>query len=140
MNTQNPSPPSDGAWPPPLPPELQPLFDAVHEVIHPPPAERARMRRDLCALLAAEERRINAELQAKKARKRTILRGAAAALLLAAVVSALAVATVATVVAIRDSGRVRYGGAPNVKLPAPAEPAGTDTPAGPQAPRRTPRR
>ena len=140
MNTQNPSSRSAEAWPPPLPPELQPLFDAAHEVIHPPPAERARRRRDMAAVLAAEERRLNAELQQKKAQKRTVLRAVGAVLLLAAVLSVLAVATVATVVAIRDSGRVRYGGAPHVKLPAPAEPADSDTPAGPQVPRRTPRR
>jgi RNA polymerase sigma factor (sigma-70 family) len=136
MNDQNPSSRSKEAWPPPQCPHLQELFDAAHEVIHPPPEERDRMRRDLVALLAAEERRIDADMQKKKAQKRTAFRVAGAALLLAAVLSAVAVATVVTVHAPRGTGTPGDAAASHVELPPPAEPAGSATSAGRQAPRR----
>ena len=136
MNTQNPGAGPAEPWPPPLCPHLQELFDAADELIHPSPEEEARMRRDLAALLAAEERRIRAEQHKKEARKRTAFRAAVGVLLVAAVVSALAVTTVATVVAIREVGPRGNAGAPLVKMPPPAEPAGTATPGGPRAPRR----
>jgi hypothetical protein len=63
-------------------PELQELFDAARE-------EEARMRRDLVAVLAAEERRLDAAARKKKAWGRV----ATWAAVLVAAASALAVAT-----------------------------------------------
>jgi hypothetical protein len=93
----------DDAWPPPIPPELKEFFDAMRAAIHPPPEEEERMRRDLEAVLIAEERRIDLENEKKEARKRTAIRAAVVALL-AAAVGAMTVSVVVAVAGLRQAG------------------------------------
>ena len=137
MSTVEPRPTGD--HPPPVPPELQEIADAVRVVMGRTPEEKARRRRDLAALLAAEERALDAAEAKKKARKHTVLWAVAAAVL---GVMALCAAGGGVIVAFDLwPKRIRYGGAPNVKLPAepvPSEyaPTGPPTPPPPRVPRR----